>query len=358
MPSKSASRQLLRRVTFALSGLLCIVGLGVSPPPAFADVPSSGSSLAGLKLAPVVQVADTSKVEPGVVRIDTTLNFQGAEGTGAGVVLSPDGIVLTNNHVIRGADRITVTSIGNGRTYQADVLGYDRKSDIAVLQLRGASDLPVVPTGDPALAGVGAPVTGIGFPGGGGLTHSTGTVRALDTRIVANDELDGSSEQLTGLIDFDADIQPGDSGGPLVSDSGQVVGIVTAASQNYKMTSTGGFAIPIDRALAIADSVRSGNASGSIHVGPTGILGIAVVGSRDRGGVPVQGVLRGGPADQAGITPGDVITAVDGSPATDGTALTDILDGHHPGDVVTLSFLDRQGNTQSAPVTVSAGPPN
>ena len=96
--------------------------------------------------------------------------------------------------------------------------------------------------------------------------------------------MDGSSEQLTGLIDFDANIQPGDSGGPLVSDSGQVVGIVTAASQNYKMASTGGFAIPIDRALAIADSVRSGNAAGSIHVGPTGMLGIAVVSARDRAG--------------------------------------------------------------------------
>ena len=80
-----------------------------------------------------------------MVRIDTTLNFQGAEGTGAGVVLSPDGVVLTNNHVIRGADGITVTNIGTGRAYQADVLGYDRKSDIAVLQLRGASDLPVAP---------------------------------------------------------------------------------------------------------------------------------------------------------------------------------------------------------------------
>ena len=175
---------------------------------------------------------------------------------------------------------------------------------------------------------------------------------------MANDDLDGTSEQLTGLIDFDADIQPGDSGGPLVSDSGQVVGIVTAASQNYKMASTGGFAIPIDRALAIADSVRSGNAAGSIHVGPTGMLGIAVVSARDRAGVPVQGVLRGGPADQAGITGGDLITAIDGSPTADGTALTDILDGHHPGDVVMLSFLDRQGNTQTAPVTLAAGPPN
>ena len=342
----------------ALSGLLLVVGLCVSSPPAFGQVAPSGSALAGAKLAPAVQVAGTSQVDPGVVRIDTRLNFQGAEGTGAGVVLSPDGVVLTNNHVIRGADRVTVTSIDTGQTYQADVLGYDRKSDIAVLRLRGAGGLPVAPTGDSALVGIGAPVTSVGFPGGGGLARSSGTVRALDSSIVANDDLDGSSEQLSGLIDFDADIQPGDSGGPLVSDSGQVVGIVTAASENYKMASTGGFAIPIDRALAIADSVRSGNASGSMHVGPTGMLGLAVVGARGRAGVAIQGVLRGGPADQAGIVGGDVITAVDGTPTPNGTALTDILDGHHPGDVVTVSYSDRQGNTQTAAVTLASGPPN
>jgi serine protease Do len=352
MSSKATSRQFLKAVMAGLAGLIIAVGLGVSSP-AYADVPSVGA-----KLAPAVQAADTSQVEPGVVRIDTTLNFQGAEGTGAGVVLSPDGIVLTNNHVIRGADGISVTNIGNGQTYQADVLGYDRKSDIAVLQLRGASNLPVAPTGDPALAGVGAPVTSVGFPGGGGLTRSPGTVRALNKRIVANDELDGTSEPLTNLIDFDADIQPGDSGGPLVSDSGQVVGIVTAASQNYKMMSTGGFAIPIDRALAISDSVRAGNASGTTHLGPTGILGVAVLSDRDRGGVPVDGVLRGGPADQAGVRGGDVITAVDGIPATDGTVLTDVLDGHHPGDTVALSYLDRHGKPQSTSVTLAPGPPN
>jgi serine protease Do len=341
----------------ALSGLVVVVGVGVSAPPAFADVPSHGPSN-DVKLAPAVQASDTSRAEPGVVRIDATLSFQGAEGTGTGVVLSPDGVVLTNNHVIRGADRITAMNVGNGQTYQADVLGYDRNSDIAVLQLRGASNLPVAPTGDSNGVGIGAPVTSVGFPGGGGLTRSPGTVRALNKSIVANDEFDGTSERLSELIDFDADIQPGDSGGPLVNDAGQVVGIVTAASEDYKMTSTGGFAIPIDRALGIADSVRSGNASDSIHVGPTGILGVAVVGSRDRSGVPVRDVLGGGAADQAGLRGGDVITAVDSVPVADPTALTDLLDGHHPGDTVAVSYLDRQGNPQHASVTLAAGPPN
>src|SRR5687768_3554689 len=131
--------RVVRMVLIAFAPMLA-AGLLVSAPPAPADAPSLGSG--GFRIAPVLAV-DTSRVEPGVVRIDTTLGFQGAVGTGTGVVLSPDGVVLTNNHVIRGADQITVTNVGNGQTYPADVLGYDRKSDIAVLRLRGATNLPV-----------------------------------------------------------------------------------------------------------------------------------------------------------------------------------------------------------------------
>lgn len=305
-----------------------------------------------------IPTADTARVEPGVVRIDSELRFQGATGTGTGVVLSPDGIVLTNNHVIRGADDIRATNVGNGQTYSVDVLGYDRKSDIAVLQLRGASDLPVAPITDSSGIRAGDVVTAIGFPEGGGLTRASGPVRALNQSIVANDDLTGSSEELTDLIDFDADIRPGDSGGPLVNPAGQVVGIVTAASQGYRMESTGGFAIPLNRALPIADAIRAGNAAGSIHVGPTAILGIAVGNARSNSGVPVQGVLRDSAAEQAGVTGGDVITAVDAAPIASATALTDVLDGHAPGDTVTLTLVDRQGGSRDVPVTLAAGPPN
>jgi S1-C subfamily serine protease len=144
----------------------------------------------------------------------------------------------------------------------------------------------------------------------------------------------------------------------LVDDGAQVVGIVTAASQNYRMDSTGGFAIPIERAAGIADAIRSGNASGSIHVGPTGILGVAIRSENDQSGVPVRGILRGGPVEKAGLTPGDVITAIDGLPTRDATALTDVLDGHHPGDTVTLTYLKGGGIAQSVPVTLAEGPPN
>jgi serine protease Do len=336
-------RHSLTSVLLALVGVLTAAVLSLSAPSASA--------------APVL-TADTAGVEPGVVRIDTRLDLQSAVGAGAGVVLSPDGIVLTNNHVIRGADDITATNVGNGQTYPVDVLGYDRKSDIAVLQLRGAQNLPVAPTADSAGLRVGDAVTAVGFPEGAGLTRAPGTVRALNQSIVANDDLTGSSEALSDLIDFAADIRPGDSGGPLVDPSGRVVGIVTAASQNYRMESTGGFAIPLNRALSIADAVRSGNSSGSVHVGPTGILGVAVSSRRNGAGVPVQGVLRGSAADQAGLRTGDVITAVDDTAIADATVLTDVLDGHHPGDIVTLTYIDREANPRSVPVTLSAGPPN
>ena len=331
---------------FALAGVLTVAGLGVAPPspPARAQ--------------PLVEAADTTRVEPGIVRIETTIPFQGAIGTGTGVVLSPDGIVLTNNHVVRGATMITATNVGNGQTYPAEVVGYDRKNDLAVLQLRGAADLAVAPTADSALVRIGDAVTGVGFPEGGGLTRAPGTVRALDQAIVANDDLTGSSEQLPGLIDFTADIRPGDSGGPLVDGDGDVIGIVTAASETYKMTSAGGFAIPLNQALPVADAIRSGAAPGSVHLGPTAILGVGVGNRREEAGVPVQGVLRAGPAAQAGLRGGDVITAIDDTPVTDATALTDILDHHHPDDTVTVTYLNGERTPRSVPVTLAAGPPD
>ncbi len=349
-----AGQRSLRSLLLALACVLGIAAFGGLAPQAQA-FPSHVGSVAE---APVIQVADISTAEQSVVRIDTRLDVQQATGTGTGVVLSPDGVVLTNNHVIRGATGITATDVGNGQTYQVDVLGYDRKSDVAVLQLKGAAELPVARLAGPATVTIGEPVTGLGFPNGGDLMRSAGVVRALDRGIVASDDLTGSSEELGGLIDYDADTRPGASGGPLVDADGQVVGIVTAASQNYRMDSLGGFAIPIERASGIADAIRSGTASGSIHVGPTGILGVAIRSDNDESGVLVRGLLRGGPVERAGLAPGDVITAIDGVPTLDATALTDVLDGHRPGDTVSLTYLKGGGAAQTVPVTLAAGPPN
>ena len=351
-----ALRGRISRFLLMLVLVLTTAGLTTAAPEASADVSAPGRPHDGIKTAPNL-VVDTTRVEPGVVRIDTNIPFERATGTGTGIVLSPDGVVLTNNHVIRGATEISVTNVGNGQSYAADVLGYDRKSDIAVLQLRGAAGLPVAPTANSSGVRVGDPVTAVGFPEGGGLAPAGGAVRALNQSIVANDRSTGSSEQLSDLIEFGANVRPGNSGGPLVDRNGQVVGVVTAASETYQMVSTGGFAIPLHRALGIADAIRSGAAGGSVHVGPTAILGVAVSNSSG-GGVPVEGVLRGSPADEAGLEGGDVITAIDGTQVPDATVLTDVLDRRRPDETVMVTYLNRGRASRTVPVTLVAGPPN
>ena len=157
------------------------------------------------------------------------------------MVLSSDGKVLTNNHVISGATSISVTDIGNGKTYSAKVVGYDRTHDVAVLQLQNASGLQTTPLGDSSKVSVGDSVVGVGNAGGVGGTPSAaaGTVTALNQTITASDDGNGTSEQLSGLIQVNADIQPGDSGGSLVNSQGQVVGIDTAGSTATSYGSTG-----------------------------------------------------------------------------------------------------------------------
>jgi serine protease Do len=331
------------------------------------------ASLAAIVLVlalPIAPVAPADPADPlgaqaqaGILQISTSLDYQGAVGTGTGIVLSPGGEALTNNHVVAGATSITATSVGTGRSYPVTVIGYDRKHDIALVQLQGATDLPTAALGDSNQLTVGQPVVALGNAGGTGnpLSHETGKVTGLNQTVVAEDDLTGSSEELVGLIGVAADVRPGDSGGPLVTSSGQVVGLNTAAALNYKLGTPGGrgYAIPINQALAIAAQIRSGAQSGSVHIGDTALLGVGVANGRraSGSGVSVRQVLRGGPAQQAGLAPGDVITAVDGNALDSATALTDLLDRHHPGDTVTLAWIDGSGTPHNAPVVLAAGPP-
>jgi len=151
-------------------------------------------------------------------------------------------VVLTNNHVIDGATSISATDVGNGKTYSATVVGYDRTHDIAVLALHNASGLQTATLGNSSTASVGEDVVGVGNAGGTGGTPSAagGTITALNQSITASDEGDGTSEQLTGLIQTNANIQPGDSGGALVNDQGEVLGVDTAASAGFQFQSNGG----------------------------------------------------------------------------------------------------------------------
>lgn len=313
--------------------------------------------------------AAAAAVEPGLVDVDTVIGYQGAQAAGTGIVLTADGEVLTNNHVVAGATRIQVTDIGNGRTYAATVVGYDRSRDVAVLQLQGATGLTTAPLGDSATVAVGDPVVGVGNAGGVGGTPSTaaGTVTALDRPITASDE-SGSAEQLTGLIQVDADIQAGDSGGPLVNSAGQVVGMDTAASTpsrtatRHHRSATGqtaavqGFAIPIDDALSVARQIESGAASSTVHIGESAMLGVSVTDSGAGQGAVVGQVLAGSPAAQAGVVAGDAIVAVNGQSVDSAAALTTLLDGTHPGDSVSVTWVDQSQQQQDATVTLVTGP--
>jgi S1-C subfamily serine protease len=310
------------------------------------------------------------KVNPALVDVNVTFGYQDAQGAGTGIVLTSNGEILTNNHVINGATSISVTDIGNGKSYSASVVGYDSTHDIAVLQLKNASGLKTAKIGNSSNVKVGQSVVAIGNAGGAGGTPSSagGSVTALNQSITANDDLDGVSEQLTGLIETNANIQSGDSGGSLVNTDGKVIGVDTAASNQYSFQGGGGqgYAIPINQAMSIADKIESGKGTSTIHVGSTAFLGVSVtsdsqnngqLGGSGSSGAQVAGVLNGGAAEAAGIQEGDVITSVDGTTINSSSDLSAALVSHHPGDKVKISWTDTAGQSHSATVELHSGPP-
>ena len=308
-----------------------------------------------------------ARTDPGLVDVVSTLGYQQATSAGTGLVLTSSGEVLTNNHVIEGATSITVTDIGNGRRYQASVVGYDQSHDIAVLQLQGASGLKTVTLGDSSAAAAGQKVVALGNAGGTGGTPSVaaGRITALGASITAADAGAGTSEQLTGLIRTSAAIQPGDSGGPLVNTHGQVIGINTAASDQFQIQSQAqAFAIPVNEAVSIARQIEAGTSSATVHIGATGFLGVRILssGRAAAGGVAagtgatIAGVVSGSPAAAAGLTGGDVITGVGGHSISSPSGVQSALEPHHPGDHVTISWTDQAGQTETATVVLTTGP--
>ena len=346
-------------------GLLAAGVVGVAAAAAFWGLSAAGVT-SGTKVLTTSQIA--TQTDPGLVDINTTLGYQQARAAGTGMVLTSSGEVLTNNHVINGATSITARDIGNGRTYQAKVVGYDHSHDIAVLQLQGASGLQTVTLGDSGSAAHGQKVVALGNALGKGGTPAvaTGHIASLGASITASDEGAGTSEQLTGLIHHNAGIQPGDSGGPLVNTAGQVIGINTAASggTQFQGQQTQAFAIPINQAKSIADQIEAGTSSATVHIGPTGLVGVQIMSSDSAAangiqagsGAVVAGVVPGTPADGAGLTQGDVIVSVDGQSVSSPEQLQAALGQHHPGDSVTIGWQDQTGQTQSATVVLANGP--
>jgi len=341
-----------------------------------AAVAAAGTAIA-LASAHKASAADTAaaprSVTTGVVVVETQLGYQQSAAAGTGMVLTSSGRVLTNNHVIDGATAIRVRIPGSGRTYRATVVGYAVGADVALLQLAGAHGLATVQTGDSSKVRVGQAVRAVGNAGGTGvLSTAPGTVTGLGRTITAGNE-QGESEQLTGLIETNAAVEPGDSGGPLLDRNGKVVGIDTAASAAghgffFQDAASDAYAIPINRALALVTQITSGKSSAAVHIGATAFLGVDVSSPGSFGlgglgdtpaapGVVVAGVVPGSPADGLGLTTGDEIVAVDGSSIGSPDALRALMLRHHPGDTVTLTWSDSYGNERSGTVTLASGPP-
>jgi S1-C subfamily serine protease len=264
--------------------------------------------------------------------------------------------------VIAGATTIRVVVPKTTRTYTARVVGYDTTADVAVLQLQKASHLKTVTTGNASNLKLGAHVTAVGNAGGTGrLTSSRGNVTGLHKSITVQGD-NGTTEQLTGLIETNAALQPGDSGGPLLNSAGRVVGIDTAASSGSPFAvsaSNDGYAIPIGKATTIARQIVSGKSSATVHIGATAFLGVQLGNSASFGGqgATIVGVVPGAPAASAGLVPGDVIIAVAGRPVSGPSNIAPIILAHKPGDKVTITYSDASGQTQSASVTLASGPP-
>ena len=270
----------------------------------------TASTMTAASRTPLSASQIAQRVDPSLVDVVSTLGDQGASAAGTGIVLTSDGTVLTNNHVIRGATSIKVTDVGNGRTYTAKVVGYDASKDVAVIQLQNASGLTTANLGDSSSVQSGDSVTALGNAGGKGGTPSvaTGTVTALNQGITASDEGSGAnSEQLTGLIETNADIQPGDSGGALVNSYGQVIGMNTAASSGTQFQSQSdqatvqAYAIPVDNAESIAKQVEAGQGSSTVHIGATAFLGIESDGSSSGSGSGSGSGDSGGFGDGSGF---------------------------------------------------------
>jgi S1-C subfamily serine protease len=350
------------------------------------------------------------KVDPGLVDITSYVHYQQQVFEGTGMVLSANGLVLTNNHVIKGGTRVTVTLVSNGHKYVAQVVGTDNTQDVALLKLQGASGLQTVTTGDSNNVKLGDDVVALGNAGGTGGTPTvtSGTITELNRSIIASDAGSGTSERLTHMFQTNAPIGEGDSGGALANAAGQVIAMNTAANtQSIGGSGTSqGFSIPIDRALLIARQIAAGHGNSTIQIGQPAFIGIAIASDPKsdgpssssnpqtqlgqlrqlaRGGfsginssgkclanetanpVPnsiapaksgalIAGVFCGAPAATAGAAAGDVITAVNGHAVTSPASLRILMRQYHPGATVSLTWIGLNGHQRTGSLKLAAGP--
>jgi S1-C subfamily serine protease len=300
-------------------------------------------------------VPATAAQKVGVVTIKTDLDFGNGAAAGTGMILSSNGLILTNNHVVQQSTAIKVTIESTGKTYTAKVVGTDQKKDVAVLQLVGASGLtPVTFAADETVA-VGQTIHSVGnAEGTGDLVTASGKVGGVNKSLQIQSDFSTGSENLSGLIELDSDVVSGDSGGPLFDSSGKVIGIVTAASSGSADVT--GYAINIAAVLDVVKQIEQGSPTSEIVIGTPAFLGIELSDTQASSGVVVSGTFPGMPAEKAGITSGSEITSFDGTSVTSATQLSALVAKHAVGDQVTVHWTTSSGSDRSAVVTLTGGP--
>jgi S1-C subfamily serine protease len=403
-PRRRGSGNVFTHIIMAIVGAALATGLLLAfynPTPGGLSLPGSGAVPApGSGSTPLTggEQAIVTKVKPGLVIINTALQYNSEAAAGTGMVINASGLVLTNNHVIEESTKITATVVSTGQTYPATVIGYDKTRDVALIRLQHASGLTTVPIGNSSSVKVGNAVVALGnAEGQGAITAKPGHVTALNQTITASDEGSSTaSETLTGMIQTNADIVPGDSGGPLASSAG-VIGMDTAGNDAGDQQAPTGFAIPINMALSVARQIAGGHASSTVTIGYPPFAGI-FIGSgsssspqaqaqqqeQQNGGgsgstaqcytsnsdlsvpsviAPVSsgtliiGTICGGPAAAAGMTGGAVITAVNGQAVGSPDDLASILSRFHPGDVISVTWVSPSGQRTTSSLHLAAGPP-
>jgi putative serine protease PepD len=316
------------------------------PSPTAASTPApTGSPAAGAPSTSATGPLDVksilAKVEPAVV--DIVARERRGSGEGTGVIISPDGYVLTNAHVVSGATKITVTTRASSRALPATLVGADEGHDVALLHIAADGGVTPAELGRSADVKVGDDVVAIGNALGlrGDPTVTRGIVSGLNRTV----------EDLNGLIQTDAAINPGNSGGPLVNTSGQVIGINTVGAGEGAQNI--GFAIPIDVAKAIAERLQSGQGPA-----PVAFLGINTTEPSDgKAGAAIIEVVPGGPAAQAGLAIGDRLVTFDGKPVEAADAIAGLVQAHQPGDTVEV-VVDRRGSNRTLKVRLGSRPSN
>ena len=292
----------------------------------------------------------TADVQRGVVLISGRTAGEGVAGTG--MVLTPDGYVLTNYHVVRSTTSLTAKIAANGKEYKAKLIGRDATKDVALLKLDNAKDLPVVTLDADAVA-VGDAVVAAGNANGQGFVSANrGNVQALRTSISVRSASENDPPvRLRGLIQSNAPAWPGDSGGPMFDAQGEVLGMTTAGGGNDTTEERQVYAVPIAAAMQVVDQIRAGDETRPVVIGPKAYLGV-VVRANDDEAVVVTKVESTTPAARAGVRAGDTLTAINDLPLRSRADLATALDLLEPGETVPITWTTAAGRERTGQVTL------